>query len=123
MCTKKFDAFEDMPGLLGKVRRHLPDYDEEKLRALMDNWIDCAAKRSVECNQSLAQAGLTWDALMAATLSENINVIGRIEELIAMAEARFSNALRELYRHRASADLARHQIQQIEDNRARKRAA
>jgi hypothetical protein len=50
---------------------------------------------------SLRLRGLSVDAVMARTLSVNLDVIERIDRLITIAEARHNAALRELDRHRA----------------------
>ena len=64
----------------------------------------------------LASAGLTVDAVMAQTLSNNLNDIERIDRMIAAAEARRSAILREVDRHRTTwgQDLRR-AVQQAED--------
>ena len=86
-----------------------------------------AASTPAEVDEKFAQAGLTRQAVMAATLFKNIDVIARIEELIAMAEARRNSALRELDRHRAvlgqATRRAIEQIEQIEDAKQKEKAA
>ena len=64
----------------------------------------------------LASEGLTVDAVMAQTLSINLNDIELIDRMIAAAEARRSAILREVDRHRTTwgQDLRR-AVQQAED--------
>jgi hypothetical protein len=61
---------------------------------------DEAAVRTVEA--TLKSAGLSMDTIMAATLREGIDEIGRIEAMIANAEIRRSAALSGIERYRAS---------------------
>jgi hypothetical protein len=124
MSAKRFDAFASLSGLLAKVRREFSDYEDKQLDELIDNWVYRDAKSPRESNDAVARAGLSRNVLMAATFFENIGDIGRIDELIAMAEARRNNALRELFRHRATLGRAMHHaIQQVEDRRSEKKAA
>ncbi len=50
----------------------------------------------------LSAAGLSVEAVMGQTLSLSIDSIERIDRMIASAEARRGNALREIDRHRAT---------------------
>jgi hypothetical protein len=50
----------------------------------------------------LASAGLTMDAVMAQTLSVNLDAIERIDRMIATAEVRRNAILREVDRHRST---------------------
>ena len=61
---------------------------------------DAAAVSRVE--RALQSAGLSVDAVMAATLRQEIEEIERIEAMIANAENRRGTALSEIERHRAS---------------------
>jgi hypothetical protein len=74
-------------------------------------------KKAIEwVNELLAAAGLTMDAVMAQTLSINLNDIERIERMIASAEARRNAILREVERHRATwGENLRRAAQQAED--------
>jgi hypothetical protein len=74
-------------------------------------------KKAIEwVNELLAAAGLTMDAVMAQTLSINLNDIERIERMIANAEARRNAILREVERHRATwGENLRRAAQQAED--------
>jgi hypothetical protein len=73
-------------------------------------------KEAIEqVDKFLASAGLTMDAVMAQTLSININDIERIDRMIAAAEVRRGAILREVELHRATwgQDLCR-AVQQVE---------
>jgi hypothetical protein len=74
-------------------------------------------KKAIEwVNELLAAAGLTMDAVMAQTLSINLNDIERIQRMIANAEARRNAILREVERHRATwGENLRRAAQQAED--------
>jgi hypothetical protein len=64
----------------------------------------------------LAAAGLSMQAVMAKTLSINLDDIERIDRMIATAEARRNLILREIERHRATwAEDLRRSAQQAED--------
>ena len=65
----------------------------------------------------LASAGLTMDAVMAQTLSSNLDDIERIDRMIATAEVRRNAILREVDRHRTTWGQAlRRAAQQIEED-------
>lgn len=68
-----------------------------------------------EVDELLASAGLTMDAVRAQTLSNNLEVIERIDRMIASAEARRNASLRELDRHRAWGQHLRQDVRQAED--------
>ena len=66
----------------------------------------------------LEKAELTMDDVMAEALAEVIDAVGRFDRMLASAEARRNNALREIERHRetrgASRRLALDDIQDAE---------
>ena len=69
-----------------------------------------------QVDQHLASAGLTVDAVMAETFAARIREVDCIERMIASAEARRADALRELARHReASAAGLKAAIKKVED--------
>jgi hypothetical protein len=75
--------------------------------------VDSTVKR---VDKLLAQAGLTRDAVAAATLAERIDDFERIDRMIMMAEARRAAALREIGRHRDSvAQALRRATDDVED--------
>jgi hypothetical protein len=63
----------------------------------------------------LADAGLSVEAIMGQTLSLSIDSIERIDRMIASAEARRGNALREIDRHRATLGVAVRAVAETED--------
>jgi len=64
-------------------------------------------------NRLLAAAGLTMDAVMAQTLSLNIDVIERIDRMIMSEEARRNAVLHEVERHRASLGQALRRVSEV----------
>jgi len=127
MKTRKFDAFRSLVDLRREAERYFVEQSEEEFRQVELDWLHQDPSTPAEVGEKFAQAGLTRQAVMAATLFENIDVIARIDELIAMAEARRNNALRELDRHRATLGQATRrtikQIEQIEDAKQKEKAA
>jgi hypothetical protein len=64
----------------------------------------------------LVRAGLTIDETTAKTLESKIDVFERIDRMLASAEARRNNALREIDRYRDAAGTAvRRAIDEVED--------
>jgi hypothetical protein len=75
---------------------------DEGIGQLMKDWARRKPFAIKKVNRILASANLTMDAVIAHSLSENIDFIERIERLIAVAETRRNAILREIDRHRAS---------------------
>jgi hypothetical protein len=85
-------------------------------RELGQGWAagDKRARREVEV--ALTKAGLTTDELMAATVESKLDSFERLDRMLASAEARRNNALREIERHRAAlGGAARRSVEEIED--------
>ena len=83
---------------------------------LSESWAagDESARKKVDA--ILAKAGLTIDEVTAKTLESKIDVFERIDRMLASAEARRNNALREIDRHRDAAGAAvRRAIDEVED--------
>jgi hypothetical protein len=93
-----------------------PLVDFLELQDLAEAWAARQQSAIKRVDKLLASAGLTVDAVMAQTLSINLNDIERIDRMIAAAEARRSAILREVDRHRTTwgQDLRR-AVQQAED--------
>jgi len=73
-----------------------------------------------EVNKTLTSAGLTTDNILAQTFSLKVNDIERIEHMIALAEARRNDTLREIDRHRQTlGQKLRRAAQQLEDGQFR----
>ena len=69
-----------------------------------------------EVDQLLASTGLSMDAVMAETFAARIRELDCIEHMVASAERRRAEALRELARHReASAAALKDAIKKVED--------
>jgi hypothetical protein len=87
---------------------------------LAEGW---AARKSdvvEEVNKTLTSAGLTTDNILAQTFSLKVNDIERIEHMIALAEARRNDTLREIDRHRqALGQKLRRAAQQLEGGQFR----
>ena len=67
----------------------------------------------------LASAGLSSEAVTAQTLALKIDIVERIDRMMATAEARRNSVLREIERHRASfARTLRRAVQDVEDAEA-----
>jgi hypothetical protein len=82
---------------------------------LGEKWAAGDGARS-KVNVILAKAGLTIDEATAKTLESKIDVFERIDRMLASAEARRNNALREIDRHRDAAGAAvRRAIDEVED--------
>jgi hypothetical protein len=89
-------------------------YPYREKGALSEAWAagDKGARKSVDV--ILAKAGLTIEE--AKTLEKKIDVFERIDRMLASAEARRNNALREIDRHRdALGGGVRRSIEEIED--------
>jgi hypothetical protein len=83
---------------------------------LSQNWAAGDANARKEVGAILAKAGLTLDEVTAKTFESKIDVFERIDRMLASAEARRSNALREIDRHRDAAGAAvRQAIDEVED--------
>jgi hypothetical protein len=83
---------------------------------LCQNWLagDKGARKNVDT--ILAKAGLTIEEVTAKTFEKKIDVFEKIDRLLASAEARRNNALREIDRHRdALGGGVRRSIEEIED--------
>jgi hypothetical protein len=83
---------------------------------LSRNWLagDKGARKNVDA--ILAKAGLTIEEVTAKTLENKIDVFEKLDRMLASAEARRNNALREIDRHRdALGGGMRRSIEEIED--------
>jgi hypothetical protein len=105
-----------LDGLRDEVGQYFPELDKEAFDQLLYDWLNQNTTKKV--HNTFASVGLTMHAVMAMILFTNIDVIARIDEMIATAEARRNAALRELERHRATFGRAlRHAVEQVEDAR------
>jgi hypothetical protein len=91
-------------------------YSDLEIDALSKKWLAGDANARKEIDATVANAGVTLDEVTAKTFESKIDVIERIDRLLASSEARRSNALREIDRHRAAAGAAvRQAIDDVED--------
>ena len=98
MDVMKADALSSMDDLRKEVRSYFSELGDEEFEKLLDDWVHHDTSKKV--NATFASAGLTMDAVMAVTLLENLDAIARINQMIALAEARRNGTTRELERHR-----------------------
>jgi len=97
-----------------------PIVGRSQAETLAEGW---AARKSdvvEEVNKTLASAGLTTDSIRTQTFALKIHDIERIQNMIALAEARRNATLREIDRHRQTlGQKLRRAAQQIEDGEFR----
>jgi hypothetical protein len=83
---------------------------------LAKNWARRIPAAVKKVNTLLTQANLTMEAVNACTLSNNIDMLERVDLIIAGLENRRNSILREIDRHRESlARRLRQNLEQIED--------
>ena len=91
-------------------------YSDLETDTLSEEWAAGDAHARKEVDAILAKAGLTLDEVTAKTFESKIDVVERIDRMLASAEARRNNALREIDRHRDAAGAAvRQAIDEVED--------
>jgi hypothetical protein len=79
-------------------------------------WMRGDAKTRKEFAEILKKAGLGMEDVMAEALSSEIDAFERIDRMLASAEARRNNALREIDRHRSALGAAMRQVlDEVED--------
>jgi hypothetical protein len=85
-------------------------------QTLVQGWINGSPDSRKKVEQSLAAAGFSMEVVAAAALSKNLDEFERVDRMIASAEARRNNALREIDRHRATLGAAlRAAVDEAED--------
>jgi hypothetical protein len=81
-----------------------------------EEWASGKEKTRLEFGEMLKKAGLTIDDVMADAFAQLIDSFERFDRMLASAEARRNNALREIDRHRAALGAAvRQVIDDVED--------
>jgi hypothetical protein len=75
--------------------------NKSALTKLIEEWGRQKSRAIDRVDRMLASAGLTMDAVMALTLSENLDKIERIERMIVIAQTRRDATLDEIDRRRA----------------------
>jgi hypothetical protein len=91
-------------------------YDFRERDRLSKAWMagDGMARKKIDA--ILDKAGLTVDEATAETLHANVDSFERLDRMLASAEARRNNALREIDRHREATGVAvRRAIGEVED--------
>ena len=89
-------------------------YDYSK--RLGQSWAAGDKKSRKEVMAGLSAAGLTIDEVTAKTLESKLDSFERLDRMLASAEARRNNALREIDRHRESLGAAMRQaIDEVQD--------
>jgi len=84
--------------------------------ALTEEWAAGDKRARREVDSILTKAGLTIDEVTAKTLENRLDSFERLDRMLASAEARRNNALREIDRHRdALGGGVRRSIEEIED--------
>ena len=73
----------------------------------VQEWASGKASTRKKFADMLEKAGLTMDDVMAEALAEVIDAFERFDRMLASAEARRNNALREIERHRETRGAAR----------------
>ena len=93
-----------------------PLVDSFDADTLVEKWARRRPSAIAKVDKVLAAAGLTLDAVMAATVALRLDDIARIERMIASKEGRMEAVLREIDRHRAVlAEALRGAAQDIEE--------
>ena len=86
------------------------------VRELAGSWAAGEKSAKKEVAIALEKAQLTIEDVMAKTLESKIESFERLDRMLASAEARRNNALREVDRHRSALGGAvRHAIDEIQD--------
>jgi hypothetical protein len=81
-----------------------------------EEWASGKASARLEFEKLLKKAGLTMDDAIAEAHASEIGAIERLDRMLASAEARRTNALREIDRHRSVLGAAmRQMIDEVED--------
>ena len=79
-------------------------------------WASGDASYRDKFDEMLKEAGFTMDEVMAEAFAAVIDPFERIDRLLASAEARRNNALREIDRHREALGAAmRRGVEEVED--------
>jgi hypothetical protein len=79
-------------------------------------WMSGDTKARRRLDELLKMAGLTMEDVVAEALSIKIDTVERIDRMLASAEARRNNALREIDRHRSALGAAlRQAIDEVQD--------
>ena len=106
------------------VRRIHSTIDTNPIALVLDDisdhfaheWASGKASTRKEFAEMLKKAELTMDDVMAEALAEVIDAVERFDRMLASAEARRNNALREIERHREAGGAAmRRAVDEVQD--------
>jgi hypothetical protein len=87
-----------------------------KADRLTEAWASGKTSARREFEEMLKKAGLTMDDVMAEAFAEVVDPFERFDRMLASAEARRNNALREIDRHRSALGAAvRKVVDEVED--------
>jgi hypothetical protein len=98
------------------VRRVLEPLCGTEAYELSDQWVRRAGEAVAAVDRHLAAAGLTMDAVMAETMSKEIELVEKMDRMIASAEIRRNATLREIERRRSDFAARLRQTMQQRDN-------
>jgi hypothetical protein len=100
--------------ILSTIGHHCPGFGGTTRFA--EEWVGGKASTRQEFAQILKKAGLTMDDVVAEAFAEEIDSVERFDRMLASAEARRNNALREIDRHRSALGaVVRQAIDEVED--------
>ena len=95
---------------------HGPEISFDYTEKLAKKWAAGAKTARKEVQAALDKAGLTTDEVTAKTLESKLDSFERLDRMLASAEARRNNALREIDRHReALGGAVRHAIDEVQE--------
>ena len=98
------------------LKRVLSPLCGTKAYALSEQWARREDEAVAAVDRHLATAGLTMDAVMAQTMSEEIELVEKMDRMIASAEIRRNATLREIERRRSDFAVRLRQATQARDN-------
>jgi hypothetical protein len=95
---------------------HGQDQEYDYTRRLGQSWASGDKRSRKEVMAALSAAGLTIDEVTAKTVESKLDSFERLDRMLASAEARRNNALREIGRHReALGGAVRQAIEEVQD--------
>jgi hypothetical protein len=113
--TLRISVRRGLVGALGNLDHDHSQAASQGRTELATGWVRGDPKARERVALKLQIAGLNMDDVMAQTLGENLDTFERVDRMLASAEARRNNALREIDRHRESFATAIRHIADLED--------
>jgi len=109
-------ASEGVSRILSTTGNDQDSFDVLEGPDFAQKWASGDASARVEFTKILKKAELTMDEVMAETFAKEIDFLERLDRMLASAEARRNNALREVDRHREALGAAvRRAIDEVQD--------